>query len=203
MSDAESRAAAWVAPLNHGMQACAIDSAVRQAAFLAQVLLESAEFQHLEEALGYSAQRLRQVWPQRFPDDATASAFSHNPPKLANKVYAGRMGNGDEASGDGWRYRGRGLLQLTGRDTYARFSQAIGIDAVSDPDLLLQPNGATLSAAWFWQAHGLNELADRTNGAPNDPHFVEISKRVNGGITGLAERQVYWARARLALGLHP
>ncbi|MET0267595.1 MAG: hypothetical protein ABW202_18515 [Duganella sp.] len=110
------RAAQWIVPINDSMKTCAIDTPVRQAAFLAQVLLESSEFHQLQEALSYSAERLHQVWPQRFPNLEVAAAYSHNPQKLANHVYAGRMGNGDEASGDGWKYRGCGLIQLTGRN---------------------------------------------------------------------------------------
>jgi putative chitinase len=200
-TDAEAQAAAWLAALNQSMAACAIVTPVRQAAFLAQVLVESSEFRQLQEALGYSAQRLRQVWPKRFPNDAIAAAYAHQPEKLANHIYGERMGNGDEASGDGWRYRGRGLIQLTGRANYASFSRALGVDAVGNPDLLAQPAGAALSAAWFWQAGGLNELADLTSGAPDDVHFAELTRRINGGLNGLAQRTAYWLRARQALGL--
>lgn len=201
-ADADSRAALWVGPLNGGMRACDISTPVRQAAFLAQVLLESSEFHQLQESLNYSAERLRQVWPQRFPNDATAADYSHHPEKLANNVYANRMGNGDEASGDGWAYRGRGLIQLTGRDNYASFSKAMGIDAVADPDLLQQPAGATMSAAWFWQSKGLNELADHTGGSDADTAFVALTKRINGGTNGLPQRRDYWRRAQKALGIN-
>ncbi len=199
--NADSHAGLWLAPLNDGMRAGSIDTPLRQAAFLSQVLLESGEFHQLQEALSYSPQRLRQVWPQRFPDDASAAAYGHNPQKLANKVYAKRMGNGDEASGDGWNYRGRGLIQLTGRDNYARFSKAMGCDALNAPDLLQQPAGAALSAAWFWLSNGLNELADKTVGADAETHFTEISRRINGGSNGLAERKAYWNRVRAVLGI--
>jgi len=198
-ADAHSRPGVWLDPLNESMRACAINSPVRQAAFLAQVLLESTELRHLEEVLSYSLPRLRQVWPQRFPSDAFAAPFAHAPERLANHVYASRMGNGDEASGDGWRYRGRGLIQLTGRDNYSALSQALPIDALADPDLLLQPPGAALSAGWFWQSHGLNELADLTAGSDSDTYFVEITRRINGGSNSLAERRAYWARAQQAL----
>lgn len=201
MADADARAGLWVGPLNDGMRAGAISTPARQAAFLAQVLLESSEFHQLQEALSYSTPRLRQVWPQRFPNDDMAAAFSHNPEKLANYVYANRMGNGNEASGDGWAYRGRGLIQLTGRDNYAHFSQAMQVDALGHPDLLQQPAGAALSAAWFWLSKGLNELADKTAGADGDAHFVELTKRINGGTNGLPQRRAYWARARQALGV--
>lgn len=197
--DAAARAAQWLAALNHGMQACEIHNAPRQAAFLAQVMVESAELRTLSEALSYSPQRLRQVWPQRFPNDDIAMRYSHNPTALANKVYASRMGNGDEASGDGWRYHGRGLIQLTGRDNYAAFSRAMGVDALANPDLLLEPAGAALSAAWFWLSKGLNALADKTVGDGADGYFEQITRLVNGGINGLDERRRYWRSAIQAL----
>lgn len=200
-SGGDAYAAQWLEPLNAAMQACAIDTPRRQAAFLAQVLVESSELRHIEESLGYSAQRLRAVWPQRFPSDEVAARYSHNPQALANHVYAGRMGNGDEASGDGWRYHGRGLIQMTGRDHYAQFARTSGLDVLAQPDLLLEPAGAARAAAWFWQTKGLNELADQTAGGDGDMHFVNITRRINGGTMGLDERRAYWQRARRALGL--
>ncbi|MBB5369996.1 MULTISPECIES: glycoside hydrolase family 19 protein [unclassified Janthinobacterium] len=200
-TDADTRALLWVGPLNDSMRACSINTAVRQSAFLAQILLESSELRQLQESLGYSAQRLRQVWPQRFPSDDIAEQYAHNPQKLANKVYALRMGNGDEASGDGWAYRGRGLIQLTGRDNYAHFSAAMDCDALGHPDLLQQPAGAALSAAWFWRTHGLNELADGTLQADGDQQFSEITRRINGGLNGLPQRHAYWDRIRKILGV--
>lgn len=199
--DAETRAAQWTEALMHCMQTCGIDTPLRQAAFLAQVLVESSALGRLEESLNYSAPRLRQVWPQRFPSDEIAARYAHNPAALANFVYAGRMGNGDEHSGDGWRYRGRGLIQLTGRANYALFSKDMKVDALGAPDQLLQPAGAALSAGWFWQAKGLNALADQTGGQDANNAFVQITKRINGGTIGLDERKAYWARARQALGL--
>lgn len=196
----ENRAATWVGPMNAAMRVAGITTPQRQAAFLAQAMVESAELRNLEENLSYSAERLHQVWPARFPDIAAASAYAHSPEKLANKVYAGRMGNGDEASGDGWKYRGRGLITLTGRENYARFSTAMQIDALNHPDLLREPAGAALAATWFWQSQGLNELADRLDGPDRDPSFIQICRRVSGNITGLPERQAYWARARQLLG---
>ncbi|MEO7494805.1 MAG: glycoside hydrolase family 19 protein [Massilia sp.] len=199
--DGDPRPGLWTDALNACMEAGAINTNARQAAFLAQVLLESGELRQLQESLSYSAQRLRQVWPQRFPTDAAAEACSHNPEKLANKVYASRMGNGDEASGDGWKYRGRGLIQLTGHENYARFATAMKVDALANPDLLQQPAGAALSAAWFWQSKGLNEVADLTIDKDGDAHFIELTRRINGGTNGLLQRRAYWDRARLALGV--
>ena len=195
----DARPGAWLDALNAAMRGCDIATPARQAAFLAQVLHESGELRHLEESLNYSPQRLRQVWPRRFPTDEAAAAYGHAPERLANHIYADRLGNGDEASGDGWRYRGRGLIQLTGRDNYAALARALPIDALADPALLLTPAGAALSAGWFWRAHGLNELADQAVGADADARFAEITRRVNGGTNGLDERRAYWLRARQAL----
>lgn len=195
---ADARAAQWLDALNQAARACAIAGPLRRAAFLAQVMVESSELRHVDEALGYSPQRLRAVWPQRFPTDEIAQRYAHNPAALANKVYAGRMGNGDEASGDGWRYHGRGLIQLTGRDNYAAFARAMGVDALARPELLLEPAGAALSAAWFWQSKGLNELADGTDGPDADKLFETITRRINGGTLGLDERRRYWRLARAA-----
>jgi putative chitinase len=199
-ADADARAALWTDALNDAMCACAISRTTRQAAFLAQMMVESAELRRVEESLDYSAQRLRQAWPLRFPSDEVAARYAHNPAALANYVYGGRLGNGDEASGDGWRFRGRGLVLLAGRDNYAAFARAMGIDTVGAPDLLLDPAGAALSAAWFWQSHGLNELADLLDGDTPDGAFVQITRRIDGGTAGLPERQAYWQRAREALG---
>ncbi len=195
--DAQARAQAWVAALNASMEARDISTPARQSAFLAQVLVESAQLKHVEENLRYSAPRLRAVWPKRFPSDAIAQAYAGNPEKLANKVYSGRLGNGNEASGDGWKYRGRGLIQLTGRDNYTRFGSAMGVDAVGNPDLLLQPDGAALSAAWFWDTNHLNALADEASEAG----FVKICKCVNGGVVGLSQREAFWARVKGVVGV--
>lgn len=197
----DPRPALWTDALNDGMAGGGIVTGARQAAFLAQVLVESAGLRTLEESLDYSVQRLRQVWPRRFPTDADAQPCSRAPEKLANKVYANRLGNGDETSGDGWKYRGRGLIQLTGRANYEAFSTAMHVDALRDPDLLLKPAGAVLSAVWFWQSKCLNALADETAGADGDNRFIELTRRVNGGVNGLAERRAYWQRARQALGV--
>jgi putative chitinase len=200
-ADADARAGHWLAALNDCMRTCDITTPVRQAAFLAQVMVESSELRHVEESLSYSPERLRQVWPQRFPSDDVAAHYGHNPARLANHVYAGRMGNGDEASGDGWRFHGRGLIQLTGRDNYQAFAQATHTDAVATPELLLEPHGAALSAGWFWQSHHLNELADQLTGPQADAHFETITRHINGGTLGLDERRAYWQRARTALAI--
>ncbi len=195
-SDKAARAAGWMAPLNACMNASAINTPARQAAFLAQLMVESSELQHVQESLNYSAERLLVVFHTHFKSPAEAQACSHHPELIANTVYAGRMGNGDTASGDGWKFRGRGLIQITGRDNYTSYARDMKVDAVNDPDLVLQPDGAALSAAWFWTSHHLNELADQNS----DAAFVSITHHINGGTNGLAQRQAYWARARAALG---
>jgi putative chitinase len=197
----DSRHGLWLAPLNDAMAACGVTSRVRQTAFLTCALLQSAELYRLEDTLSYSPQRLCQVWPERFHSDTVAMSFSHAPERLANHVYAGLYGNGDEASGDGWRYHGRGLLRLNGRANYAALSRAFPIDALANPDLLCVPYGAALSAAWYWQANGLNELADLigTAGTGIDAQLEELARRVNGASSSPIKRRVYWARVQLAL----
>ena len=182
--------ATWAPALNVAMARFDIASSGRMAAFLAQIAHESGQLSHLSENLNYSAQRLMQVWPKRFPTMEKAKQYERNPERLANNVYAGRLGNGDEASGDGWSYRGRGLIQLTGRDNYRAAAKGIELPLENEPDLLLQPGPAALSAAWFWKAHGLNELADA------NADFGTITKRINGGTVGLNERLAFWDRAK-------
>ena len=132
-----------------------------------------------------------QVWPSRFPYIIAAEPYAHNPEKLASFVYAGRMGNLED--GDGYTYRGRGLIQITGREMYAKCGNALGIDLIDNPDLLLTPEYATLSAAWFWNKHGLNTLADVQE-------YGTMTRRINGGITGLDDRIVKITKALEVLG---
>jgi putative chitinase len=131
------------------------------------------------------------TWPSRFPADL-AAARARQPEKIANIAYASRMGNGNAASSDGWTYRGRGLIQITGRANYQECGDDLGIDLIGNPDLLIQPQYAALSAAWFWELNGLNELADRDQ-------FNSITRRINGGLNGLQDRLLLWARARAVL----
>jgi putative chitinase len=192
-------AANWVPAINSAMQLFEINSTAQMSAFLAQIANESGQLKQLVENLNYSAQRLMQVWPVRFPTMDKAKLYERNAEKLANYVYAKRLGNGDEASGDGWRFRGRGLIQLTGRSNYQAAASGIVQPLEEQPDLLLQPIAASLSAAWFWKSHGLNELADDQND-DNDPEdFKTITKRINGGTVGLNERMVFWEKAKAVL----
>ncbi|SFH00804.1 putative chitinase [Duganella sp. CF458] len=202
-SDADPRPGLWTAQLNECMQAHDISTPARQSAFLAQVLHESAGLKHLEEGLSYSAPRLRAVFGRRFTSDEQAVAYSHQPEKLANYIYADRMGNGNEASGDGWKYRGRGLIQLTGRDNYARFAAATKTDALANPDLVLSPPAAALSAAWFWSSHGLNDFADKSSAPDGDAQFLALTKRINQAADGLASRSALWKLARQVLASRP
>lgn len=191
----------WAPALDKACSQFQINTPQRLAAFLAQIAHESGELNRLEENLNYSAQRLTQVWPKRFPSLAVAQAYAGNPQKLANFVYANRIGNRDEGSGDGYRYRGRGLIQLTGRANYQAVGQAIGRDLLSTPDDLLAADGASQSAAYFWKSHLLNELADMHAGDDETEDFKTISVKINGGVAGLPQRQAYWQTARKALGI--
>ena len=173
----------------------------RVACYLAQIAVESGELRRLEEGLSYSAERLLQVWPSRFRSLADARDYERQPERLANRVYASRMGNGPEASGDGWRYRGRGPIQITGRAGYAALQAATGYLVVSSPDLLSVPGPeAAESAAWWWQDHGCNELADVVpmEGDAGEP-FVNLTRRINGGTHGIEQRLAYLDLAREAL----
>jgi putative chitinase len=139
------------------------------------------------------------VWPKRFPTLEKAQEYARQPEKLANYVYAKRLGNGDVDSGDGWRYRGRGLIQLTGRANYQSAGRALSRPFEAQPELLEDPAEAAMSAAHFWQSRGLNELADDRNDDNDDADFVRISVIINGGRVGLPERRESWAKAKAAL----
>ena len=189
----------WTRVLNDAMDRFEVRTLHRVAAFLAQIAHESDEFRRVVENLNYTAKRLMQVWPKRFTSLAKAGRYERQPKKLANYVYANRLGNGDEASGDGWRFRGRGLLQITGRGNYRATAQALALPLEDNPELLEQPGVAALAAAHFWKSRGLNELADDRNTDNDDEDFVTISVIINGGRTGLESRKRYWARAKAVL----
>lgn len=159
LPNARPVAGVFVPALNRAMARFKIDSRVRQAAFLSQVGHESGQLRRLVENLNYSAEALVRTWPNRFTAQ-TAAAYARQPEKIANRVYGGRMGNGPEASGDGWRFRGRGLIQLTGRSNYHAAAGGLGLPLEAQPELLEQPEQAAQSAAWWWSTHGLNEMAD-------------------------------------------
>jgi len=187
----------FLRPLNEAMSRYDIVTPARQAAFLAQLAHESAELRRTQENLNYSWERLRKVFPRYFRTDAEAQTYGRQPERVANRVYANRLLNGDETSGDGWRFRGRGPVQVTGRENYRKCGQALGMNLESDPDRLLDPGVGCLAAAWFWHSRGLNSLAD----ADDENGFREITRRINGGFIGLEERVHFWERARQTLGL--
>jgi len=177
----------YVEPLNNALQHFQINTPDRIAMFMAQVGHESGGLTHIEENLNYRAERLPVVFPRYFRD-VNPSAYARNPEKIANRVYANRMGNGPESSGDGYRYRGRGLIQLTGHDNYARFANDMGMSVEEAVEYLSTPEGAAMSAAWFWSKNGLNEIADRGD-------VVAATKRINGGTIGLVDRQAHYSEA--------
>lgn len=181
----------WLEPLNEVFVKYDISTPLRQAAFIGQCAHESNNFKTLEENLNYRPETLMKVWPSRFPDLATADKYAHNPQLLANKVYAGRLGNNQE--NDGWAFHGRGLIQLTGRENYERCGKALGVDLISQPSLLAEPYYAALSAGWFWNKAGLNALADAKD-------YDTMTKRINGGLVGLDDRKAKIAKAISALG---
>jgi putative chitinase len=161
-----------------------INTPLRLAHFLAQCGHESGGFKLTQENLNYSAKGLNGIFKKYFPTEADAKPYERNPQKIANKVYGGRMGNGTEASGDGWKYHGRGFIQLTGKDNYTAFTKSIGEDCVGNPDLVASKY-ALASAAWFFNKNGLHKMAD---GGANDVTVTSITKRVNGGTIGLTDR---------------
>jgi putative chitinase len=183
--------ARFATPLAEACAEWGIDTPLRLAAFLAQIAHESGQLRHLAENLYYSAEALLRVFPCHF-DAEQAAAYARQPERIGSRVYANRMGNGDEASGDGWRYRGRGLIQVTGHDNYAACGTALGLDLIAQPELLEQPGPAARSAVWFWHRHDLNRLADTRD-------ITTITRRINGGLTGLDDRKACYAHACAAL----
>jgi putative chitinase len=161
-----------------------INTPLRLAHFLAQCGHESGGFRLTQENLNYSAKGLNGIFKKYFPTEAAAAAYARNPQKIANRVYSSRMGNGDEASGDGYKFRGRGYIQLTGRDNYTAFGKSIGEDITANPDKVASQY-ALLSAAWFFSKNGLHKIADE---GASDIVVTKITKRVNGGTIGLPDR---------------
>ena len=164
----------------------------RLAMFLAQAAHESGGFSRLVENLNYSADGLQRTWPKRFPTIEFAQRYARQPDKIANYVYASRMGNGAEASGDGKRYRGRGIFQLTGKDNYAAAGLALSLPLVDEPQLAAEIEPACRIAGWFWHTHHLTPLADFED-------VRSVTRAINGGVTGLAERVARYKRALAAL----
>lgn len=184
---------AAIAERGDGVLARHAVSGLRLEHFLAQVGHESAGLTALEENLSYSAARLCAVWPARFVSAEAAAPFARNPPALANRVYGGRMGNGGEATGDGWAFRGRGYIQLTGRAAYRETGRRAGLDLEVSPDLAAAPDHALAVACAFWSWRGLNALCDRDD-------LVALTRRINGGSHGLADRGAWLDKVRRVLG---
>ena len=181
-----------------------LDRPKRTAHYLAQVFTESGALKATSENMNYSAQRLMQVWPNRFRTLEFAEQYAHNPEKLANYVYANRMGNGDEASGDGWRYRGRGFIGLTGKENYGNFNKydLCTSDVMLDPDSVSEYPLNQLCAMWFWERYKLNEIADLDDGGKMGDTIVErITKKVNGGNIGIAMRKYYYRKFKREFGI--
>ena len=171
----------WVDPLNATFNRFGIALPIEQASFIGQCGHECGNFRVLEENLNYKAATLMKLWPKRFPNLDIANQYAGNPKKIANMVYANRMGNRDESSGDGYRFRGRGCIQTTGHANYYHAGQALGVDFVMDPDLVATPMYAALTAGFFWSTHKLNLKAQAKD-------FVGMTKAINGGTIGLDDR---------------
>lgn len=171
----------WVDALNATFQRFDMSTPLRQAAFIGQCSHECGNFKVLRENLNYKAEALCRLWPKRFPNIEFARQYERNPKKIANMVYANRMGNRDEASGDGARFAGKGCIQLTGHANYYHAGQALGVDFVMEPELVATPQYAALTAGWFWNTHKLNQYADSQD-------YVGMTKKINGGTIGLEDR---------------
>ena len=185
LPNASQVAGIFVPVLNVAMNRYQIVGARRIAAFIAQVGHESGHLTRLVENLNYSADALRKTWPSRFNVELAAAA-ARKPEQISNIAYGNRMGN--TAPGDGWKYRGRGLIQITGQNNYRACGEALGLDLIAQAELLEKPQHACMSAAWFWATNGLNTLADAGK-------FDAIIQRINGGQNGAADRQALYAKA--------
>jgi len=187
-----------------------ITTPLRQAMFLSQLAHESGNFRFVVENLNYSAEALCRTWPARFAKvdangerivdkdgkhipNALAVRIQRQPELIANRVYANRMGNGDEASGDGWKYRGRGLIQLTGKDNYTAFARDNNNNALQKPDDVAEAEMAVESAGWFWATNRLNQIADTGD-------VKAVTRRINGGFNGLADREAKYNKLMQILG---
>ena len=186
----------WHHALEQALPDYDINTPQRVAAFVAQCAHESGGFRALKENLNYKAVTLRKIFPKYFPNDAIANQYASLPNKqeaIANRVYGGRMGNGDEASGDGFRYCGRGLIQLTGKQNYQNFADSIETPVEDVPEFLATFEGAVQSACWFWESNNLNQWADKGD-------ILTLTKRINGGTIGLEDRIKHYEHALHVLG---
>lgn len=172
-----------------------INTPQRVAAFIAQCAHESGGFKFLKENLNYKAASLTKVWPKYFPTMEIAQQYANKQEMIANRAYGGRMGNGPESSGDGWKFCGRGLIQLTGRSNYQAFADSIETDVEEIPAYLGTFEGAVQSACWFWESNKLNQWADAGD-------ILTLTKRINGGTLGLEDRKKHYEHALHVLGAH-
>jgi putative chitinase len=175
----------WYTALEQLLPQYEINTPDRIAAFLAQCAHESGGFVFIKENLNYKWQSLRKVFPKYFPTDALAQQYEKQPQKIANRVYASRMGNGPEESGDGWRFCGRGLIQVTGRDNYSWFAASLQISPEEASEYMETFEGAAQSACWFWESNNLNQWADKRD-------ILTLTKRINGGTIGLEDRKKHY-----------
>jgi putative chitinase len=183
----------WYHALHEILPEYNINTPQRVAAFLAQCAHESGGFKFLKENLNYKAKSLRTVFPKYFPDDNIAAQYANKPEMIANRVYASRMGNGDEASGDGYRYCGRGLIQLTGKDNYSWFAASLDMTPEDVAEYLGTFEGAVQSACWFWESNNLNAEADAGD-------IKKMTKKINGGYIGLEDRIKHYEHALHVFG---
>jgi putative chitinase len=185
----------WYEALSQLLPDYDINTPQRIAAFIAQCSHESAGFKFLKENLNYRAESLMRVWPRYFPNIELAKQYAHKQEKIANRAYANRMGNGNEDSGDGWKFCGRGLIQLTGRNNYEAFAESIETPVEEIPEYLATFEGAAQSACWFWETNGLNRWADTGD-------IVTLTKKINGGTLGLDDRIKHYKHALEVLNGH-
>lgn len=186
----------WCNALNEILPEYGIDTPQRVAAFVAQCAHESGGFRALKENLNYRAETLRKLFSKYFPTDDLARTYAAMPNKqeaIANRIYANRMGNGPEESGDGYRYCGRGLIQLTGKENYTWFAASLEIPVEEAAEYLQTFEGAVQSACWFWETNNLNQWADKDD-------ILTLTKRINGGTIGLADREKHYEHAKHVLG---
>lgn len=184
----------WLDALNEILPEYEINTPQRIAAFLAQCAHESGGFRALKENLNYKAESLVKVFPKYFPSIEIAKEYAHQQEKIANKIYGGRMGNGPEETGDGFRYCGRGLIQLTGKNNYTFFAGSLDIPVEECAEYLQTFEGAVQSACWFWETNNLNSLADKDD-------ILTMTKRINGGTIGLEDRKKHYEHAKHVLGV--
>lgn len=177
----------FVDPINRVILKYSIDSNLRLSMYMAQIAHESLNLKNLSENLNYSSSRLLEVFPKYF-DAKTAAEYARKPELIANRVYANRMGNGPEESGDGYKYRGRGAIQLTGKSNYKLMRQDLAVDTINNPDWVTTPEGAILSSGWFWNKNTLNRWADKGD-------VETTTRKINGGTNGLASRKKLYRKA--------